>query len=101
LEYRDKTLVCAGCREAFVWTAAEQLFFADHALRHEPRRCPACRKRPRVAQARAAQGRARVEVAAVCAACGRETTVPFQPSQGRPVYCRECYAKGRVKAGEQ
>jgi len=28
---------------------------------------------------------------AVCATCGKETTVPFQPSENRPVYCRECY----------
>ena len=28
---------------------------------------------------------------AVCATCGKETTVPFQPSGDKPVYCRECY----------
>ena len=34
---------------------------------------------------------------AVCAACGKDTEVPFQPRSGRPVYCRECFAarKGR------
>ncbi|HET8843927.1 MAG TPA: CxxC-x17-CxxC domain-containing protein, partial [Ktedonobacteraceae bacterium] len=26
-----------------------------------------------------------------CASCGAETTVPFQPREDRPVYCRECY----------
>jgi CxxC-x17-CxxC domain-containing protein len=26
-----------------------------------------------------------------CSQCGRETTVPFKPTQGRPVYCRECF----------
>lgn len=26
-----------------------------------------------------------------CAACGKETEVPFQPRGGRPVYCRECF----------
>ncbi len=30
---------------------------------------------------------------AVCAACGQHTTVPFEPTQGREVYCRECYQK--------
>jgi CxxC-x17-CxxC domain-containing protein len=29
----------------------------------------------------------------VCADCGKETEVPFEPSQGRPVYCRDCYRK--------
>jgi ATP-dependent RNA helicase DeaD len=27
-----------------------------------------------------------------CAACGLTTTVPFKPDNGRPVYCRDCYA---------
>ena len=27
----------------------------------------------------------------VCAACGRDTEVPFAPRPGRPVYCRECF----------
>ena len=30
---------------------------------------------------------------ATCADCGQETEVPFKPSEGRPVYCRECYQK--------
>ena len=32
---------------------------------------------------------------APCAECGKETTVPFKPTEGRPVYCRDCYAKKR------
>lgn len=34
----------------------------------------------------------------VCSTCGKETTVPFKPEAGRPVYCKECIAK--IKAGE-
>jgi CxxC-x17-CxxC domain-containing protein len=30
---------------------------------------------------------------AVCAECGRDTEVPFEPRGDRPVYCRDCYAK--------
>ncbi len=26
-----------------------------------------------------------------CSRCGQATTVPFKPSAGRPVYCRDCY----------
>ena len=33
----------------------------------------------------------RVETTAVCSQCGKETTVPFRPTQGRPVYCKECF----------
>ena len=30
---------------------------------------------------------------AVCDECGQECEVPFKPTEGRPVYCKECYAK--------
>ncbi len=32
---------------------------------------------------------------AVCSDCGKKTEVPFKPTEGRPVYCRDCYAKKR------
>lgn len=32
---------------------------------------------------------------AVCSACGGEAQVPFQPTSGKPVYCRDCFAKQR------
>ena len=35
---------------------------------------------------------------AVCSACKKETTVPFRPEPGRPVYCKECVTK--IKSGE-
>jgi CxxC-x17-CxxC domain-containing protein len=35
---------------------------------------------------------------AVCSACEKAITLPFEPTPGRPVYCKSCLAK--VKAGE-
>jgi len=32
---------------------------------------------------------------ATCADCGKECEVPFQPTEERPVYCRECLPKHR------
>lgn len=32
---------------------------------------------------------------AVCADCGQECEVPFEPKEGRPVYCRDCHRKRR------
>ena len=32
-----------------------------------------------------------------CSDCGAQTQVPFKPTEGRPVYCRECYQKHRPK----
>lgn len=30
---------------------------------------------------------------AVCADCKQQTKVPFRPTEGRPVYCRDCFSK--------
>jgi CxxC-x17-CxxC domain-containing protein len=30
---------------------------------------------------------------AVCSECKKECEVPFKPTEGKPVYCKECYAK--------
>ncbi len=35
---------------------------------------------------------------AICSSCGKMTTLPFEPTPGRPVYCRECLKK--IEAGE-
>lgn len=28
---------------------------------------------------------------AVCSKCGAPCKVPFKPTEGRPIYCRNCY----------
>ena len=30
---------------------------------------------------------------ATCSECGNECEVPFKPTEGKPVFCRECYQK--------
>ncbi len=32
---------------------------------------------------------------ATCSECGKETEVPFKPTEGRAVYCRDCFQKHR------
>jgi CxxC-x17-CxxC domain-containing protein len=32
-----------------------------------------------------------------CDDCGTIATVPFKPTAGKPVYCRECLTKHRTK----
>ena len=36
-----------------------------------------------------------------CSDCKKECEVPFKPSAGRPVYCKECFAKRKEDRGEQ
>ncbi len=41
---------------------------------------------------------------AVCSDCGKECEVPFRPTNGKPVYCSECFEKvggGRSDAPRQ
>jgi CxxC-x17-CxxC domain-containing protein len=87
MEYQDKRLRCLECGTEFLWSAGEQGFFAGRNFRHEPRRCRPCK----AGRKRLGPGATAVESRATCSACGRATTVPFQPSQGRPVFCRTCY----------
>ncbi len=101
MSYEDKTLTCVECGTSFTFSAQEQEFFAAKGLANEPKRCPDCRQARRQ-QRRESYGddsygyrRPRQMHDAICASCGKETQVPFEPREGRPVYCSECYAKVR------
>lgn len=101
-EYNDKVLRCIECGVEFIFSAGEQLFFADKGLQNDPKRCKPCKikKNDRIAANLNAYpqqySRQRVEVAVQCALCSVETTVPFRPTQGRPVYCRDCFLRMRA-----
>ncbi|HIU71352.1 MAG TPA: zinc-ribbon domain containing protein [Candidatus Galloscillospira excrementipullorum] len=86
--YEDKTLVCKDCGAEFVFTAGEQEFYAERGFQNEPQRCKPCRD----ARKNAAKQQ-REMYTAICANCGAEAKVPFQPRNDRPVYCSECFAK--------
>ena len=91
--YTDKTLVCKDCGQEFTFTAREQEFYAEKGFQNEPQRCKPCRD----AKKAAVKGQ-RVLYDAVCAKCGKEAKVPFQPTEDRPVYCSECFAKKQEQA---
>ncbi len=38
---------------------------------------------------------------AVCSECGNECEVPFKPTEGKPVYCKECFAKRNPRRDEE
>lgn len=86
-EYRDRLLLCANCSSEFVFTADEQRFFNEKGFTHEPKRCKKCN---RIRSPRGGR-RPLTETVAKCASCGSVTTVPFKPTQGRPVLCRSCF----------
>jgi len=101
--YTDKTLTCRDCGQNFIFTTGEQEFFASRGFTNEPSRCPECRaerKRSQSAGGYSGGGygyerREREMFPAVCAQCGKDTQVPFQPRTDRPVYCSDCFATVR------
>ena len=110
----DKTLVCRDCGTSFEFTTGEQEFFASKGFTNEPSRCQSCRgARNSNRDGRSGGGgggfggggsyggygrQERQMFPAVCAQCGKDTQVPFQPRGDRPVYCSECFQSQRGSA---
>ena len=88
MNFTDRVLKCIGCGADFVFTAGEQLFFHDKEFKNDPKHCKQCKaKRVRGGP------RVRSETRTTCSQCSEETTVPFKPTQGRPVLCRSCFQR--------
>lgn len=103
MTFGDKILACAECGNQFVFTAGEQEFYQLKGFQNEPKRCPACRtlrraegpRRTAVGSMGGERGERRM-YPAVCASCGKETEVPFEPKGIKPVYCSDCFARQRA-----
>ena len=122
--YSDKVMTCADCSQDFVFTARDQEFYADRGFT-EPRRCPSCRASRKAARGGTGGGTGygdtgggtgygsgtgfgdrsggggysrgpREMFTATCSSCGKEASVPFRPTSGKPVYCNDCFALRRA-----
>lgn len=94
MAFVDETLVCKDCGKEFIFSAGEQAFYAEKGFENKPVRCRDCRdKRRRNREGGEREQRQMFTV--VCAACGKETEVPFEPKNDRPVYCRDCFQARR------
>lgn len=97
--FEDKPLQCDDCGATFVFSAGEQEFFASKGYTNEPKRCPLCRqarKSERYGSSDYGYRSQRQMFPAICAQCGKDTEVPFEPREDRPVYCSDCYNKKRL-----
>jgi CxxC-x17-CxxC domain-containing protein len=92
MDFIDKGLQCVDCGSDFVFTAAEQFFYATKQFTNVPKHCKKCRAK----RNRSFRSPVLHETQATCAECGLETTVPFAPKQGRPVLCRSCFQKQKA-----
>ena len=102
----DKVIKCRDCGEEFVFTVGEQNFYKDRGFQHEPTRCRRCREEnqrsaggPISAAAPVSSSAPREFHEAVCSSCGTMTQVPFRPTPGKPVYCRDCFQNVRSPRG--
>ena len=97
--FNDKKGTCTDCSKEFIFTANEQEFYASKGFTNEPKRCPDCRQARKSSRNSNAggQGYQRQMYPTVCAQCGKQTEIPFEPRQDRPVYCSECYSAIKVK----
>jgi CxxC-x17-CxxC domain-containing protein len=113
--HADRYIRCVDCGEEFTFTAGEQAFYESKGLMNPPTRCKRCRDsrkaqrgeggggghggggrsggggRPGSFGGGGSGGSAREMHEAVCADCGAKTMVPFPPTSGRPVYCKDCF----------
>lgn len=97
-EFIDRQLQCSECPAQFTFSAGEQKYFEERQLAQPPKRCPECRYTKKRARQVERSETLSPEFAATCSECNRETKLPFQPVNGRPVYCRNCF-RGRDTAG--
>ena len=96
MSFQDKSLQCSDCGTTFTFSAEEQEFFQSKGYVNEPKRCPECRQaRKSERDGNSSYSSRRQMFPAVCAECGKDTEVPFEPREGRPVYCSDCYRKVR------
>jgi len=106
----DQVIKCVDCGQDFIFTAGEQAFYKEHGLTNAPTRCKSCREARKAKTGGGGGGGMRSGgggprgsggggskpmFAATCSNCGAETMVPFQPTPGRPTYCRNCFQSMR------
>jgi len=92
--YTDKNLTCVDCGAEFTFSAEDQEYHASRGFTNEPKRCPDCRQARKAERGGGGGGGSsqRQMYPAVCAECGQNTEVPFEPRGDRPVYCLDCFS---------
>ena len=106
MSFQDKSIQCFDCGVTFSFSAEEQEQFASRGYTNDPKRCLSCRQARKTRQNEVngnsygndshSYSSRREMFPVKCSDCGKDTEVPFKPSNGRPVYCSDCYRKVRL-----
>ncbi len=96
MSFEEKSIQCSDCGATFTHSVEDQEFYQSKGYTNEPKRCPECRrakKAERDGGSGYGSGATRQMHPVVCADCGKQTEVPFEPRGDKPVYCRDCFSK--------
>jgi len=109
MSFQDKSLQCSDCGATFTFSAQDQEFFASKGYTNEPKRCSSCRDARKAERGTSGGNNGggfggqsygggssyapRQMFNATCSTCGKSAQVPFEPRNGKPVYCSDCYRK--------
>ena len=104
MSFQEKSIQCFDCGTAFTFTLEEQEFFQSKGYTNEPKRCPSCRQARKERQGSSTYQNGgsstyrplRQMFPVTRSRCGKVTEVPFEPREGRAVYCRDCYSTVKV-----
>ena len=103
MSFQDRTLSCSDCGKDFTFTVGEQEFYAQRGFTNEPKRCEDCRSKRKAQggggggggkggfRSVGGGGGSKPKFPAVCSRCNANFDAPFQPKEGRPVFCRDCF----------
>jgi len=97
----DQELQCSDCGQSFTFTAEDQAFLNEHGY-SAPKRSKPCREAKKQEQSGGGGGYQRSEsrgTSVICAGCGQQTTVPFEPRGARRLYCQTCFQTRKGGSG--
>jgi CxxC-x17-CxxC domain-containing protein len=108
MEPGDLVSTCRDCQRSFTFTPEERTEFHQLGFTNTPSRCADCRAERKSRQEQFGgrrpppgfRERRGGQFAAVCAACGKQTMLPFAPVAGRPTYCSPCFERRRTVDAE-
>ncbi len=88
----------SAVKEEMIKMSQKRYAIARHIVEEEVNRWSGMTEMSMINAGTASKTATGIKNQAVCSVCGKTTTVPFEPTPGRPIYCKECLKK--IESGE-